>query len=123
MISGRSADWFSAPALGAGGHQFKSGRPDQLLLCGEIMTGDEFFSGSQILLRIILFGGLGVISLMVIYTILKSLKADYRTRGFLGLLIGIVKLALFIALIGLLIFVAIANDWLGAIDKFIAGLR
>jgi hypothetical protein len=87
------------------------------------MSFDEFLNGSQILLRIIIFGGLGVISLMVIYTILKTLKADYRSRGFLGLLLGIIKLTLFIGLIGLLIFVAIANDWLGAIDEFIAGLR
>jgi hypothetical protein len=27
--SGRSAAWFSAPALGAGGRRFKSSRPDQ----------------------------------------------------------------------------------------------
>ena len=87
------------------------------------MTADEFFSGSQILLRVIIFGGLGIFSLMVIYTILKTLKADYRTRGFFGLLLGLIKLTLFIGLVGFLIFIAIANDWLGAIDQFIAGLR
>lgn len=87
------------------------------------MSQDEFLTGSQILLRILLFGGLGTICLMVIYTTLKTLKADYRTRGFLGLLVGIIKLALFIGLIGFLIFVAIANDWLGAIDEFIAGFK
>ena len=29
-LSGRSAAWFSAPALGAGGRRFKSSRPDQI---------------------------------------------------------------------------------------------
>ena len=29
-MSGRSAVWFSAPALGAGGRRFKSSRPDQV---------------------------------------------------------------------------------------------
>ncbi|MDI6784007.1 MAG: hypothetical protein QME64_07940 [bacterium] len=87
------------------------------------MSTDEFITGSQILLRILIFGGLGVISLMVLYTILKTLKADYRTRGFLGLLIGLIKLALFVAAVGFLVFLAIANDWLGALDNFIAGLK
>ena len=87
------------------------------------MTQDEFLTGSQILLRIIIFGGLGVISLMIIYTILKTLKADYRTRGFLGLLIGIIKLTLFIGLVGFIIFLASVNDWLGALDKFISSLK
>jgi len=42
------------------------------------MSTDEFITGSQILLRILIFGGLGIISLMIIYTILKTLKAAYR---------------------------------------------
>lgn len=87
------------------------------------MSTEEFITGAQIGLRILLFGGLGAICLMVIYTILKTLKADYRTRGFLGLLIGLLKLALFIALVGTLVFLAIANDWLGALDNIIAGLK
>ena len=87
------------------------------------MSTDEFITGSQILLRILIFGGLGIISLMIIYTILKTLKADYRTRGFLGLLIGLIKLALFIGVVGFLVLLAVANDWLGALDSFIEGLR
>ncbi|MCX7919275.1 MAG: hypothetical protein N3A72_06660 [bacterium] len=86
------------------------------------MSTEEYIHWLQIGYRILLFGGAGFISLLVIYTILRTLKEDYRTRGFLGLLIGLIKLAIFVGIIGIIVFLAIANDWLGAIDRFIAGL-
>jgi hypothetical protein len=88
------------------------------------MSNEDFFiTLGQKGLRFLLIGGLSIICLMVIYTILKTLKADYRTRGFWGFLLGIIKLTFFIAIVALLIFLAVANNWLGALDSFIEGFR
>lgn len=83
------------------------------------MSFDEFQHLGAWLIRLVVYGTLAIIAFGFLVVILRSFRANLRSRGIIGILIGVIKLAIYIGVILILVYFARQGEW---IDKFEAML-
>jgi len=79
------------------------------------MSTDEYSALAGWLIRLVVYGTLAAIAFGFLVVMLKSFRANLRSRGIVGILIGVVQFAIYIGLILILVHFAKENNW---IDKF-----
>ncbi len=83
------------------------------------MSFDEFQNLGAWIIRIAVYGTLLAVALGFLVVLLKSFRANLRTRGIVGILIGIIKLIVFAGIILIVVHLAQQYEW---VDKFEAML-
>ena len=83
------------------------------------MSFEDFSKLGAWVIRVVVYGTLAIIALGFLVVILRSFRANLRSRGIVGILTGIVKLAIYVGVILIFLYYAKENNW---VDKFEAML-
>jgi len=83
------------------------------------MSIEEFQNLAVWIIRIVVYGTLAAIALGFLAVILRSLRANLRTRGIVGILIIIFQFAIYFGVIVLIVHLAQEYQWIDRFEYFL----
>lgn len=83
------------------------------------MSTEEYQHIAINIIKVVIYGGLGALALGILIVILRSVRANLRSRGFIGLIIVILQFLTFAGVVILLLHLSNEQGWVGKLESLL----